>query len=129
MRIQRKQQMNKLLKVNQECELQMELEKQRVIMEETAKFSKTLEQEQEEAHKRQNEDEEKWMRKTFYIEQEKIEVHHVEAAQMSQAVKVQNYTITPFQGDFKYWLRFWNQFIAEVDGSGIAKISKLNYLL
>jgi len=39
------------------------------------------------------------------------------------------YTITPIQGDFTDWLRFWNQFIAEVDGSGIAVISKYNYLL
>ena len=121
--------MNKLLKVNQECELQMELEKQQVTMEETAKLRKTQEQEQEEAHRRQKEYEEKWMRKKVEIEQEKITLHQVEAAQMSQAVKLQKYTITPFQGDFKDWLRFWNQFIAEVDGSGIAKISKLNYLL
>ena len=37
--------------------------------------------------------------------------------------------ITPFHGDYKDWLRFWNQFITEVDGSGIAEISKFNYLL
>ena len=47
----------------------------------------------------------------------------------SQSVKLQKYTITPFRGDFKDWLRFWNQFSVEVDNSCIAEISKFNYLL
>ena len=46
-----------------------------------------------------------------------------------QSVKLQKYTITPFTGDYKDWLRFWNQFTVEVDGSSIAEISKFNYLL
>ena len=46
-----------------------------------------------------------------------------------QSVKMQKYTITPFKGDYKDWLRFWNQFFIEVDGSSIADISKFNYLL
>ncbi len=50
------------------------------------------------------------------------------AAQPStQSVKLQKYTITPFYGDYKDWLRFWNQFtMVEVDGSSIAEISKFN---
>ena len=44
-------------------------------------------------------------------------------------VQFQRYTITPFRGDFKYWLRFWNQFSVEIDKSYISKISKFNYLL
>ena len=43
--------------------------------------------------------------------------------------KLQMYTITPFRGDYKDWLRFWNQFDIEVDNAGIAEISKFNYLL
>ena len=46
-----------------------------------------------------------------------------------QSVKLQKYTITPFRGDFKDWLRFWNQFTVEIDNSCIAEISKFNYLL
>ena len=46
-----------------------------------------------------------------------------------QSVKLQRYTITPFRGDYKDWLRFWNQFSVEIDQSGIAEISKFNYLL
>ena len=44
-------------------------------------------------------------------------------------MKLQKYTITPFKGEYKDWLRFWNQFTVEVDGSGISNISKFNYLL
>ena len=32
-----------------------------------------------------------------------------------QTVKLQRYTITPFSGDYKDWLRFWNQFTVEID--------------
>ena len=46
-----------------------------------------------------------------------------------QSVKLQKYTITPFTSDYKDWLRFWNQFTVEVDGSSIVEISKFNYLL
>ena len=46
-----------------------------------------------------------------------------------QAVKVQTYSITPFTGDNKDWLIFWNQFVVEDDNSKISEISKFNYLL
>ncbi|CAB4034596.1 Pro-Pol poly [Paramuricea clavata] len=46
-----------------------------------------------------------------------------------QTVKLQRYTITPFSGDYKDWLRFWNQFSVEVDGSTLSEISKVHYLL
>ena len=46
-----------------------------------------------------------------------------------KAVKLQRYTITPFEGDYKDSLCFWNQFSVEVDRSSMAKISKFNYLL
>ena len=37
--------------------------------------------------------------------------------------------ITPFTGEYKGWLRVWNQFTVEVDGSQISEISKCNYLM
>lgn len=46
-----------------------------------------------------------------------------------QSIKLQKYTITPFTGEYKDWLHFWNQFTVEVDGSSIAEISKFSYLL
>ena len=46
-----------------------------------------------------------------------------------QSVKNQRYTITKFNGDYKDWLRFWNQCTVEVDGSSLPEISKFNYLL
>ena len=47
----------------------------------------------------------------------------------SKRVKLQKYTITPFKGDCKDWVRFWKRFVVEVDGSKISEISKFNYLL
>ena len=46
-----------------------------------------------------------------------------------QAVKLQRYTMTPFEGNYKDCLCIWNQFSVEVDGSSIVEISKFNYLL
>ena len=46
-----------------------------------------------------------------------------------QSVKLQKYTITAFNGDYKDWTQFWNQFSVEVDGAKISEISKFNYLL
>ena len=46
-----------------------------------------------------------------------------------QAVKLQRYTITPFKGNYKDYLLFWNQFTVEIDGSSISEISKSNYLM
>lgn len=40
------------------------------------------------------------------------------------AVKLQRYTITPFEGDYKDWLLSWNQFFVDVDGSSMAEIIK-----
>ena len=34
-----------------------------------------------------------------------------------QALKLQKYSITPFKVDDKEWLRFWNQFVVDVDNS------------
>ena len=44
-------------------------------------------------------------------------------------LKLKGYTITPFQGDYVDWLRFWSQFETDVDKSTLAATSKLNYLL
>ena len=46
-----------------------------------------------------------------------------------QAIKLQKYSSTPFKGDYKDCLRFWNQFVVEVDNSKLSKIRKFNYLL
>ena len=53
----------------------------------------------------------------------------VTTKETTQSVKLQRYTITKFNGDYKDWLRFWNQFTVEVDGSSLPEISKFNYLL
>ena len=45
-----------------------------------------------------------------------------------QVIKLQKYSITPFKGDYKDWLRFWNQFVVEVHILK-SEISKSNYSL
>jgi hypothetical protein len=42
---------------------------------------------------------------------------------------LQRYTITSFNGEYRDWLRFWNQFSVEIDQSSIAQVSKFNYLI
>ena len=46
-----------------------------------------------------------------------------------EVANLQKFSITPFKGDYKDWLRFWNMFVVEVDNSKISEISKFNYLL
>ena len=73
--------------------------------------------------------EEKLIRKKSEIELDLAKAQLEKEGEKPQAVKLQRYTITPFTGDFTDWLRFWNQFQAEVDASKISEISKFNYLL
>jgi len=73
--------------------------------------------------------EEDWFEKKLELEME-LEKKKVEQEMAKpQAVKLQKYTITPFYGDCKYWLRFWNQFVVEVGSSKISEMSKFNYVL
>ena len=44
-------------------------------------------------------------------------------------IKLHKYRIMLFKGDYRDWIRFWNQFSVEVDGSAKSKISVFNYLL
>ena len=46
-----------------------------------------------------------------------------------QSLKLQNYTIRKFNGNYKDWLRFWSQFTVKVDNCNISNISKFSYLL
>ena len=81
--------------------------------------------ETQELHRR----EEDWFKKKIELEMELEKKKAEQEAAKPQAVKLQKYTITPFHGDCKDWLRFWNQFVVEVDSSKISEISKFNYLL
>ena len=81
--------------------------------------------EKQEIHKREKD----WFYKKFELEMALEEKKAAQEMTKPQAVKLQKYTITPFKGDYKDWLRFWNQFTVEVDNSKIQKISTFNYLL
>ena len=72
--------------------------------------------------------EEEWLKKTAELRQVRESIS-APASVKPQRVKLQKYTIMPFKGDYKDWIRFWNQFSVEVDRSTISEISKFNYLL
>ena len=108
---------------------QREQEQQRLFMEEQAKRAREQLMETEAAKLKQPKLEEEWMQKKLQMERESMQQYREDEARESQVVKLQKYTITPYRGDHKDWLRFWNQFSVEVEGSNIAEVSKFNYLL
>ena len=69
--------------------------------------------------------EEKWLKKTAELRQVRESIS-TPATVKPQSIKLQNYTITPFNRDYKDWIHFRNQLSIEVDGSAISKISKFN---
>ena len=83
-----------------------------------------VEMEKQETNKR----EEDWFKKKVELEmmlQEKRAEHEMSKP---QAVKLQKYTITPFKGDLKDFVKFWNHFLLEVGSSKISEIRKFDYL-
>ena len=90
----------------------------------------TVQQQMEEMFKRNQEREEEWHQRKLEMEETMmLKKINKEEKMQQQKAKLQKYTITKFNGDYKDWLRFWNQFIVEVDGSNLAEITKFNYLL
>ena len=81
----------------------------------------------EEMYISNREREENWYQ--LKLEREEKMAKSEKTKETTQSVKLQRYTITKFNGDYKDWLRFWNQFVVEVDGSSLSEISKFNYLL
>ena len=72
--------------------------------------------------------EKEWLKKTADMRQDRESISAPASVKL-QSLMLQKYAITPLKGDYKDWIRFWNQFSVEVEGSTISKISKFNYLL
>ena len=53
------------------------------------------------------------VKKRFEIESKLIQQKMEKEGEKSQEVKLQKYKITPFSGDFKHWLYFWNHFTVQ----------------
>ena len=134
-RLKIKKQMEEIAARETQEKLEKELHVQHRVNEEQRKYRMQQQEEIEEAARRQQQQQEEWyLRKVDFEKQ----IRESQAENVSkekpttsspQSVKLQRYTITPFSGDYKDWLRFWNQFTVEVDGSSISEISKFNYLL
>ncbi|XP_065671813.1 uncharacterized protein LOC136089685 [Hydra vulgaris] len=115
---------DKLDSINKnECVRKFEYEKQ--IVEQQL----TIQKEAEQASLRKLQSEEEWYLKKLKMKETLRKSLGNENEATKQSVKLQKYTITKFNGDYKDWLRFWNQFTVEVDNSNISNISKFNYLL
>ena len=104
-----------------EKKLQLEIDTQR-------KIRMIKEKEEESMLIQRQQTEEEWLEKIAELRLVRESIS-APASVKPQSVELQKYTITPFKGDYKDWIRFWNQFSVEVDGSAISKISKFNYLL
>ena len=126
-----KQQLDELKNQGREEKLRRDIEDQRRVNLEQAKFQQQQQKEVEEAMIRQQQAEEEWFRRK--MELQKLsgdnDSENTSAKKSQQTVKLQKYTITPFSGDYRDWLRFWNQFSVEVDESSLPEISKFHYLL
>ena len=108
-------------------QLQLELQKQKLIQDEIKMKRLEEQREIEEATERRIQREEKWLKTEMEMRADSTISHTIKPT-LGQ-VKLQKYRITPFEGDYKDWTRLWNQFTVEVDGSTISEISKFNYLL
>eukprot|EP00112_Aurelia_sp_Birch-Aquarium-sp1_P015784 Seg3525.2 transcript_id=Seg3525.2/GoldUCD/mRNA.D3Y31 product="hypothetical protein" protein_id=Seg3525.2/GoldUCD/D3Y31 len=131
-RDKRKRFKGKLEEINDREEMrkrESDFEHQKSVMEEQFRIHREEEREREAIKIRLQEREEEMYQRKLAMEREVEKERKEEEKSKPQAVKLQKYTITPFNGDYKDWLRFWNQFSIEVDGSTIAEISKFNYLL
>ena len=104
-----------------EKKLQLEIDTQR-------KIRMIKEKEEEPMLMQRQQMEEEWLEKIAELRLVRESIS-APASVKPQSVELQKYRITPFKGDYKDWIRFWNQFSVEVDGSAISKISKFNYLL
>ena len=127
--------MKRVLEAAKHHETETNTQTQRKFDEELAQLRIQRQREQEEATLRQQKLEQEWMEKKLKKMQTQLNESGIPQQQgkttnsVVSAVKLQKYTITPFKGDYVDWLRFWNQFSVEVDNSGIAEISKFNYLM
>ena len=137
-RHQIKKRMDEFAKEETQAELKRQLYVQQKVSEEQTRLRLQQQKEIENATIQQQQREEEWYMRKLDFEKQVGESQAEyagggytgkHATSSTQSVKLQRYTITPFSGNYKDWLRFWNQFTVEVDGSSISEISKFNYLL
>ena len=111
-RLKIKKQMEEIAARETQEKLEKELHVQHRVNEEQRKYRMQQQEEIEEAARRQQQQEEEWyLRKVDFekqIRESQAESVSKEKPTTSspQSVKLQRYTITPFSGDYKDWLRF-----------------------
>lgn len=127
--LQIKKQVDETAAREAEEKVKTEIGVQQQINKEQRKYRLQEQQEMEEIARRQQEQEEKWYLRKLDFGKQLRESKDVGAGKEKtetspgQSVKLQKYTITPFTGEYKDWLCFWNQFTEEVDGSSSQKLA------
>ena len=109
-------------------ELNHEMERQKMINEEAMKRIIKEQSELGESTKQRIKFGEEWLQRRLEIETKSTKQVLQGDNNTPQTAKLQKCTITPFSGDYKDWVRFWNEFSVEVVRSTINEISKFNYL-
>ena len=104
-------------------ELNHEMERQKIINEEAKKRLIKEQRELDESTKQRIKLEEEWLQRRLGIETKSTKQVLQSNDNTPQTVKLQKYTMTPFSGDYKDSVRFWNQFSVEVDRSITSEIS------
>ena len=110
-------------------ELNHEIERQKIINEEAMMRLIKEQRELGKSTKQRIKFGEEWLQRRLEIETKSTKQVLQGDNNTPQTAKLQKYTITSFSGDYKDWVRFWNQFSVEVVRSTINEISKFNYLL
>ena len=80
-----------------------------------------------EYHLREKEEKERLRRQAEH-EDEQLEKRLKKMEQQQAQVKLPKLVISKFNGTYLDWLRFWEQFTSQIDGSAIADGAKLTYL-
>ena len=106
----------------------LETEEKARQQEEQCKLVNTTRQDQLEFERKQYELKLEFEAKIDELKNKNIMTSSIEHTEKASAAKLPMLVITKFNGTPQDWLRFWNQFEAEIDKSQVAAVTKFSYL-
>ena len=106
----------------------LEIEEKARQQEEQCKLVNTTRQDQLEFERKQYELKLEIEAKIDELKNKKIMTSYIEHTEKASAAKLSKLVIIKSNGTTQDWLRFWNQFEAEIDKSQVAAVTKFSYL-
>ena len=106
----------------------LEIEEKARQQEEQCKLVNTTRQDQLEFERKQYELKLEFEAKIDELKNKKIMTSSIEHTEKASAAKLSKLVIIKSNGTTQDWLRFWNQFEAEIDKSQVAAVTKFSYL-